>query len=367
MYRCSSSSWREYRARTSRANYERLRIITRRTATDPINTELKSTNSDTIQQLSLFQEENLLLNGAIQDLHSLRLEEAKKAFHEYRDIYPNGDSVDDKLKLSVFLLDGLAKVSGDTLKKPEGLCHLWEDFENYADSIGVDDGHLIAGIKKSFFKNVVDTISRYGLADAPFLADQTPTGYVYIQAGDYDRGIASLQACLPLSSENAHIYGYLGDAHLLKGDHLYARKLYLEAFLIDPIAIDWRHFKDGELIALTGQIREDQVVDHAIAAHWLPSYAYIRGIFRPKAIRQLEVLKTFVDDFLRINKMILNHSSQEQQARLFLKAIILCDNEVFLRMVKGIDYADIRRRMKEINEPLFLDYMRHIGGRNHNR
>lgn len=47
--------------------------------------------SDTIQQLSLFQEENILLNGAIQNLRALRLEEAKKAFHEYRDIYPNGD------------------------------------------------------------------------------------------------------------------------------------------------------------------------------------------------------------------------------------------------------------------------------------
>ena len=324
-------------------------------------------HSDTMKQLSLFQEENILLNGAIQDLHALRLEEAKKAFHEYRDIYPNGESVNDKLKLSVFLLDGLAKVPGAAFKEPDSLCHLWEDFENYAESIGVEDGHLITGIKKSFFKNIVDIISRYDLADAPFLADQTPTGYVYIQAGDYDRAITSLQACLPLSSANANIYGYLGDAYMLRGDPLYARMFYLEAFLIDPIAIDWRHFKDGELIALKEQIQEDQEVDHAVAAHWLPSYAYVRGMFKPKAIRQLEVLKTFVDDFLHINKTILNDASREQQARLFLKAIILCDNEAFLRMVRGIDYADIRRRMREINEPLFSDYMRHIEARNHKR
>jgi tetratricopeptide (TPR) repeat protein len=322
---------------------------------------------DTIQQLSLFQEENILLNGAIQDLHGLRLEEAQKAFHEYRDIYPNGESVDDKLKLSGFLLDGLAKLAGTVFGKPDGLCHLWENFEHYAESIGVDDAHLMAGIKKSFFKNVVDTINRYEPAGAPFLADRTPTGYVYIQAGDYDRAIASLQACLPLSSANAHIYGYLGDAYVLRGDPLYARMFYLEALLIDPIAIDWRHFKDVELVALKEQIREDQEVDHTVAAHWLPSYAYVRGLFKPKAIRQLEVLKTFADDYLRINKTMPNDSSQEQQARLFLKAIILCDNEAFLRMVKGIDYADIRRRMKEINEPLFSDYMRHIGARNHNR
>jgi tetratricopeptide (TPR) repeat protein len=324
-------------------------------------------HSDTVKQLSLFQEENILLNGAIQDLRALRLEEAKKAFHEYRDIYPNGESVDYKLKLAVFLLDGLAKVSGAAFEEPDGLCHLWEDFENYAKTIGVDDGHLMTGIKKSFFKNIVDTISRYELAGAPFLADLMPTGYVYIQAGDYDRAITSLQASLPLSSANAHIYGYLGDAYMMRGDPLDARMCYLEAFLIDPIAIDWRHFKDRELIALKEQIQEDQEVDHAIAAHWLPSYAYVRGMFKPKAIRQLEVLKTFVDDFLQINKTIFNDASREQQARLFLKAIILCDNEAFLRMVRGIDYADIRRRMREINEPLFSDYMRHIEARNHKR
>lgn len=324
-------------------------------------------HSDTIQQLSLFQEENILLNSSIQDLLVLKLEEAKKAFREYQNIYPNGESVDDKLKLSVFLSDGLAKASSAAFGKPDGLCHLWEDFENYAKSIGVDDGHLITGIKKSFFKHVVDTINRYELANIPFLADQTPTGYVYIQAGNYERAITSLQACLPLSSANAHIYGYLGDAYMLSGDPLYARKFYLEAFLIDPIAIDWRHFKDRELIALKEQIQEDQEADHAIAAHWLPSYAYVRGMFKPKAIRQLEILTALVDDFLHINKTILNDSSRELNARLFLKAIILCDNETFLRMVKGIDYADIRRQMREINEPLFSDYMRHIGARNHKR
>ena len=324
-------------------------------------------HSDTMKQLSLFQEENILLNGAIQDLHALRLEEAKKAFHEYQDIYPNGESVDDKLELSVFLLDGLAKVPGAVFKEPDGLCHLWEDFESYAESIGVEDGHLITGIKKSFFKNVVDAINHYDMAGAPFLAGQTPTGYVYIQAGDYDRAIASLQACLPLSSANAHIYGYLGDAYMLRGDPLDARMCYLEACLIDPIAIDWRHFKDRELFALKEQIQEENEVDHAVAAHWLPSYAYVRGMFKPKAIRQLEALKTFVDDYLHISKTILNAASQEQQARLFLKAIILCDNEAFLRMVKGMDYADIRRRMREINGPLFSDYMRHIEARKYKR
>jgi hypothetical protein len=48
---------------------------------------------------------------------ALRLEEANKAFHEYLDIDPNGKPINDKLKLSVFLLDGLAKVSGAAFKE----------------------------------------------------------------------------------------------------------------------------------------------------------------------------------------------------------------------------------------------------------
>jgi tetratricopeptide (TPR) repeat protein len=188
---------------------------------------------------------------------------------------------------------------------------------------------------------------------------------VYIQAGDFDRAITSLQACLLQSLANAHIYGYLGDAYLLNGAPGYARKFYLEAFLIDPVAVDWRHFKDSELIALKEQIQEDQGVDHSIAAHWLPSYAYVRGIFKPKEIRQLDVLKTFVDDYLDMKNTCLGDSSHEQKSRLFLRGIILYDNEAFLRMVKGIHFADIRRQMKEINEPLFSDYMRHIGTRFH--
>ncbi len=50
-------------------------------------------------------------------------------------------------------------------------------------------------------------------------------------------------------------------------------------------------------------------------------------------------------------------------AGLFMRAIILCDNEASLRIVKGIDYADIRLRMKTINTPLFAAYMKNLKDR----
>lgn len=319
------------------------------------------------QQLFLFQEEHVLLNGAMQDLQALRLEEAKRAFEEYRGIYPQGQPVEDKLKLSLFLMDGLAKSGGTGHDEPARLYRLWHEFENYAESIGVNDVHLIAGIKKSFFKKIVDSISFHELANTPFLDDQTPTGYIYIQARDYHRAVASLQSCLLLSPANANIYGYLGDAYFLLEESVYARKFYFEAFLIDPLAVNWCHFKDNELLAVKGQIQVDLAVDHATAAHWLPSYAYVKGFFQPKEIRQLDVLRTCVDEYLDVKKAFLHDASEERKARLFLRAIVLCDNEQFLKMVKGIDFAEIRRHMKEINEPLFSDYMRHIGTRYHKK
>ena len=49
-----------------------------------------------------------------------------------------------------------------------------------------------------------------------------------------------------------------------------------------------------------------------------------------------------------------------QAARLFLKGIVLCDNEPFLRLMKGIDFAEVRRDMKTANAPLFTAYLRQI-------
>jgi hypothetical protein len=50
-------------------------------------------------------------------------------------------------------------------------------------------------------------------------------------------------------------------------------------------------------------------------------------------------------------------------ARLFFRGIVLCDNEPFLRMCKGIDFADVRREMKAANGAVFAAYLRQIDRR----
>ena len=103
----------------------------------------------------------------------------------------------------------------------------------------------------------------------------------------------------------------------------------------------------------------------ALSRQWLPSHAYVRGLFAPKKIRLKDEFKSFVDNYLALKKSYLHDPSPALSARLFLKGIVLCDNEPFLRLIKGIDFADVRREMKAANAPLFAAYLRHIERHTH--
>jgi tetratricopeptide (TPR) repeat protein len=184
-------------------------------------------------------------------------------------------------------------------------------------------------------------------------------------AGQFNHAITPLQAALMQTRDNAHIYGYLGDAYTLRGDKTVARSCYLEALLIDPEALDWQSCQDIALLELKRRLQEEQYLDPVAAAYWLSSHAYVEGLFLPKQIKQLDTLKTFIGDYLQMERRYGREETPELGACLFIRAIILCDNEAFLRIVKGIDYADLRLRMKAINSPLFDAYMKCLKDRKH--
>ena len=317
------------------------------------------------EQLPLFQDKYMLVNGGSLELKRLNLDEAKKAFQRYKDLYKDGGKVDSKLKITEFLIKGFSNAPGAGPDEPVYLYGLRYSFEDYVKSIGFESENIISEIKSSLFQKVLDAIDRCNLNDAPYLSDNIPMGYVYMQAGRYDLAVESLQACILTTQNNAAIYGYLGDAHILRGgDPTVARKCYLEACLINPAHMDWDHVKDKELLKLRDQLIETFDMDNSLAAEWLPNYAYIQGLFKPKAIRLNEELKKFVDEYLALRKAYLKEPTSDLKAKLFIRAIILCDNEPFMKLVKGIDFIDIRRQMKEMNPSLFSRYMKHIESKN---
>jgi len=316
------------------------------------------------EQLPLFQDKYMLLNGGSQELENLNLHEAKKAFLRYRDLYKNGGNIDDKLKITDFLITGFSNAPDPCPNEPAYLYGLWNSFEDYVKSIGYESENLISGIKNSFFQKILTSVDRWNLTDTPYLSDNIPMGYVYLQAGQHDLAIKSLQACILATPDNAANYGYLGDTYTLRGEPEVARRCYLEACLIEPADIDWDHMKDGELLKLKDQLVETFDVNEMLASEWFPSYAYIQGLFKSKMIRLNDELKKFVDEYLALRKVYSEKPAPELESKLFIRAIVLCDNEPFMKLIKGINFADIRRQMKEMNPSLFSRYIKHIESRN---
>ena len=316
------------------------------------------------KQLLLFEDKRALLNRGILELTRLNLDEAKKAFEDYKGLYHCDDDVDTEIKLADFLMKGFADAPDGCPEEPAYLCRLWPSFEVYARSVSIEYKNIISNIKSSFFRKALEAVERCNMANEPFLSDSIPTGYVYIQAGQYDKAVKALQACVPITPDNAAVYGYLGDAYMLRGEPNVARQCYLEACLIGPVNIDWDHMKDSELLKLSDQLVERYNLNNSLAVEWLPSYAYIEGLFKPKMIKLNQGVKEFVDEYLGLRKAFFKEQTPDLKAKLFLRGIILCDNEPLLRFVKRISFVDVRRQMKDMNPALFSRYLKLIEGRN---
>ena len=309
------------------------------------------------EQLPLFEDKRALLNRGILKLTTLNLDEAKQAFEDYVALYHCEDDVDIELKLADFLMKGFAGGPEKAADEPAYLCGLWASFEAYVQSVRFEHKNIISDIKSCFFQKTLEAIWRCNLADAPFLSDTIPTGYVYIQARRYDEAIKVLQACIPITPDNAAVYGYLGDAYMLRGEPDVARQCYREACLIDPGGIDWLHMKDKALVELREQLVKQVNSDDTLALEWLPSHAYIQGLFRPKIIKLNQGIREFVYDYIDLRKAFLKQQTPGLKANLFFRAIILCDNEPLLRFVKRISFIDVRRQMKDVNPSLFSRYL----------
>jgi hypothetical protein len=95
------------------------------------------------EQLSLFLDEHVLLNGAMQDMNTLRLEAAKAGFKKYRDIYPGSECVNAQLKIIDHLLNGLIGLPGGGAGAA-ALRRLWHSCEDFAGALPLHDTAMLA-------------------------------------------------------------------------------------------------------------------------------------------------------------------------------------------------------------------------------
>jgi len=322
------------------------------------------------EQLLLFQDRDMLFNRGVLELARLNLDAARQAFNRHQELYHDRNALDRETKLTDFLIKGFSRIPDSCPERPAHLYRLWTSFESYLESVGFVGENIVSEIKYSLFRKIRESIEQCNLTDALYFADTVPIGYIYIQLKEYGLAIQSLQACIPSTPDNAAIYGYLGDAYILRGepgDIGTSRQCYLEAYLIDSAGIDWRHIKDLTLLKLRDQIIEEYNLDDSLALEWLPSYAYIEGIFKPKTIKLNDGLKKFVKEYLKIKKAYDKDQTSELKARLFIRSMVLCDNEDSLKFIKRIDFVDIRSLMKDINPDLFRRYLKWIESRNRHK
>jgi tetratricopeptide (TPR) repeat protein len=317
-----------------------------------------------MEQIPLFINEFVLLNDAGNALNDLRLDVAVSLLTDYRDLYSaNREDVDEKLKIAGFLQEKLSDLPDSGSELPGLLFRAWRSFEVFC--IGMKhNSRAPEALRPVFFRRITAAIENESLPDDSFIDTNIPVGYSYIQTGNYPRAVRSLQTALLTLRDNAALFGYLGDAWWGRGNHDAARQLYLEACLIDPRTIDWSHLRDEELGGLLASLSDLYGWSDQDAREWLPSCAYIRGILKPKMLRALEELNVFTEEFLRAKKAL--GSSPDDvvcAARFFIKAIILCDNEPFLRHVRGIDFVEIRREMRRAEPRLFAEYLKEIDRR----
>lgn len=310
------------------------------------------------KQPSLFEQTDLnYANRGIQAYRKMELESAVEFLQKHHALYPRNHHTSYRLAVAEFLLRGVLGMPPTPTERPSYLCGLWNSFEDFIASEHPGRESYLTEVKGAFFARVIETLEQCDSMASPFVSEEIPVGYIFLQAERYDEAIQSLQQCIPLTPHNASIYGYLGDAYRLRGDVRIARQCYREACLIDPGGLDWRRLRDEDLKELRQELLFIYGSDPALAEAWLPSHARINGLFEHKAVSINNGLKEMADDYLALEKASALEQSPLLSARIFFRGMILCENQENLKFIKKIDLVRIRKTMKQANPDLFEEFL----------
>lgn len=314
-----------------------------------------------VRQLSLFAQKDMpLINEGIQALKRLDLDKAIECFQRHKRLFPRSYDVASKTAIAEFLREGLHAAADEGQDRLLHLCNLWRSLEDHLISIGAAQEPSLPAVKAAYFERALQEAEHFALIDMPFVSNDIPMGYLHLQAGRLEDAIQSLQACILKDPHNAAVYGYLGDAYLLRGDTRPARQSYREACFIDPVGLDWRHLRDGELKEFVEELLLEYGFDRQLTLEWLPSHARINGLFERKTIRLHEGVQEMVKEYLTLRKSLAKKQNPLVHAKLFLRGIVLCENEENFKLIKKIDLIDVRREMRQANPDLFEEFLERI-------
>lgn len=314
------------------------------------------------EQLSLFGEENTLLNRGIQRLIEMDFSGCLETLERYGQLFPWGQNVSREIALAVFWRDRLGAATWERIDaaEVERRYGLWLEFEEAFGFPWAEDA-IEQKAQVSYFSRLADGLAAEarGLAR---LRGGTPLGLIYLLAGRADGAITSLQALIASAPEDARAYGYLGDAYTLRGDQRTARICYREAFSLDPFAVDLRRLRDRELREMLSPAAEDDD-EEPPSLEWFTVRAQLDGIFDRRILRNMEEVKQWLQRYLDLEQAYRKGAEGALAAQLFYHSMVLSDNAPMLRFIKQVDLAEIRRQMKSWHPAFFARHMRDIEAR----
>jgi len=79
-----------------------------------------------------------------------------------------------------------------------------------------------------------------------------------------------------------------------------------------------------------------------------------------------EGLKELAEDYLALQRKFRQTPEPGLKAGLFLRALLLCEQEPHLKFIKTVNFIDLRKTMKSLDPSLFAGYLtwierRHAG------
>jgi tetratricopeptide (TPR) repeat protein len=214
------------------------------------------------RQLDLFEERTLRMMRGRRAFEAFDLREAKREFESCLALYPGDSDARASLAAVDFLIKRLALFEAET--------------GSFLAALGRLGSELREADRKGWRRRLAEEAERrYGSGCE---VDGKPSGLLWLAAGELVEAERSLRDSLQAAPDDARLLAYLGDALFLKDDVHAARASYLQAFLLDPAAVDLSHVKDPE-VAVLPSVVENEYEIYGDFPDWIAAVGTVEGVF----------------------------------------------------------------------------------------
>ena len=297
-------------------------------------------------QLSLFSNENITKSGIIQNILNLNFAQARQDIEHFKELFPTLQQASETFICDYWIVY-------DSVQDEEQKIEQWYDFEKQFKASSLRFA-FFEQLKRNYFSHICRKIEENS-PDRLYIS-HTPTGLLYILAGDFENAVKVLEQTIAQSKHTAQLYGYLGDAYFLKGHKEWAGICYREAFETEPEDVDLDFLQDSSVTDLIDYVRTELEDDENYLT-WVVSYGSVERIFPFKYFIKSSSLTPHVREFFSLKNRYEKNQKADIKGKLFYQSLLLSENQNLLSSIEEIDLTLVRSLMRELNPLLFSSYL----------